>query len=289
MHKSIKIGIGVIKAMLAIIASIIIIRLCFFDIFRIPGASMQNALKHRDHIIINKTFYGGIFSGLLPGNKQPAPNDLFVFKNNHQYVVKRCIALPGTAVEIINDIVLVNGRPVQEPLTIRHYYKIWFNNYTSLNKALDECQINIFKDHFKKYATCIAAYLDNSEKSNMLKKQGIDSITLFSINNELPPDTPDSLYEIQNLQPLVLPYRGMTIKADTATVNAYANILTSCEGIKLEQRGSYFLFNGIPVQQYVFKNDYYFFMGDNRDNSFDSRYFGPIPGKRLTGKVIARF
>jgi signal peptidase I len=31
----------------------------------------------------------------------------------------------------------------------------------------------------------------------------------------------------------------------------------------------------------------YFLMGDNRDNSLDSRTFGPISGERILGKVVA--
>jgi signal peptidase I len=31
----------------------------------------------------------------------------------------------------------------------------------------------------------------------------------------------------------------------------------------------------------------YFMMGDNRDNSFDSRYFGAVPRNRIVGRATA--
>lgn len=40
---------------------------------------------------------------------------------------------------------------------------------------------------------------------------------------------------------------------------------------------------------YTVPEDCYFFMGDNRNNSYDCRFFGAIPGEQVVGKVLFHF
>ena len=46
------------------------------------------------------------------------------------------------------------------------------------------------------------------------------------------------------------------------------------------------MIDGKAVEKYTFRQDYYFMMGDNRNNSLDSRYWGFVPEDHIVGKPL---
>ncbi|MBW6484429.1 MAG: signal peptidase I, partial [Vicingaceae bacterium] len=57
------------------------------------------------------------------------------------------------------------------------------------------------------------------------------------------------------------------------------------EKIKLEEKDGLYYLGEEPATRYVFRQNYYFMLGDNRTNSNDSRYWGFVPEENIVGKA----
>ena len=93
--------------------------------FQIPTESMENSLLIGDHLTVN-TF---VFNGMSEWEKNILPQrdvrrgDVVVFKfprDIRQDFIKRCVGMPGDRLEIIDDQVYINDKPLDEQYT---YYK----------------------------------------------------------------------------------------------------------------------------------------------------------------------
>ncbi len=88
--------------------------------FRIPSGSMEDTLLVGDFLLVNKFIYGAKipFTNVrLPEIREPKRGDIIVFRHptERKDFIKRCIGLPGDTLEIRDDIVYINGEPLDEP------------------------------------------------------------------------------------------------------------------------------------------------------------------------------
>ena len=102
--------------------------------FRIPTASMEDTLLVGDFLLVNKFIYGSKipFTNIkLPRVRDPKRKDVIVFEHptEHKDYIKRCIGLPGEVVEMRNDVVYINGQPLDEPYKRLDSYVGPMSNY----------------------------------------------------------------------------------------------------------------------------------------------------------------
>ncbi|MBV6443929.1 MAG: Signal peptidase I [Ignavibacteriaceae bacterium] len=84
--------------------------------------------------------------------------------------------------------------------------------------------------------------------------------------------------------PLYVPKKGDTLQMNISNFLQWEGIIRKEQGdTSLVILGDKFFLNGKPLNHYITENDYYFVLGDNRDNSLDSRYWGYVPYDYLIG------
>lgn len=107
---------------MVVIAVVMIIRATFVEGMLIPTQSMESTVLIGDAILFNRFIYGVkipyLNTTLIPG-KMPKVGNIVAFKSplDKKNLIKRCIALEGDTVQIINKKVYVNGKMRYESYT----------------------------------------------------------------------------------------------------------------------------------------------------------------------------
>ncbi len=109
-----------IRSILIALVLALLTRATVVQAFRIPTTSMEDTLLRGDFLLANKFIYGAKipFTDIrLPKIREPKRGDIIVFRHptEKKDFIKRCIGVPGDTIEIRNDIVYVNGKPLDEP------------------------------------------------------------------------------------------------------------------------------------------------------------------------------
>jgi signal peptidase I len=116
-----------------------------------------------------------------------------------------------------------------------------------------------------------------------------------SLSDPIGLESPDifpksSHWNSDNYGPLKIPSAGDEIVLSVDNIDQWETIIDREFGKKaIGIENSKIFLNGVETEKYVVKKDYYFFIGDNRDNSFDSRHWGFVPREKIIGKPLITF
>lgn len=296
-----------------------ILRVFLFGSYKIPTPSMEKTLMTGDLLIVSNIAYGPrtpmaicfpFVQGLcvpgiklpytrLPGLKEVERNDIFVFnvpfevkpisqKTNY---IKRAVAIPGDTLTIKDKILYINGEREQEHEGLQRFYVVKMQDRVRLSDAKMESVggqligytaqntyvVNMSMDvaeMVESWAEVDTMYL-NVMPEGAVERNYVQSDGDFSraFNN------PDQIPEI------VIPFAGQEIELNDENWFIYKDIIERYERNELRRENGVIYINGEQTNRYIIQKDYYFGMGDNRDNSQDSRFWGFIPEDHIIGKA----
>ncbi len=221
--------------------------------FLVPTGSMENEVMTGDFLMVNKFIYGAS----TPRN-----------------IMFTDIRLPWTTLPGFKDVqrgdVIVFEFPGMREEVKPDAFTFYLKRCMAL--AGDTLQIK----NRVVYVNGIAAPIPKNMKFNMMRV--------------LPPSyeddrtfPPTSMYNEDNYGPIVIPKKGMTMTITPENFKMW-EIFIKRDGHapELSSDGTVTI-DGTVTNTYIVEKDYLFGMGDNRDNSLDSRFWGFIPRENVVG------
>lgn len=294
----------------------LIIRALFLEAFRIPTPSMESTLLAGDFILVSKVHYGartpmtiGVpFTSIhipgwqlpwfrLPGFMTVKRGDILVFnypvedkpvsrKTNY---IKRAVAIAGDTLGIQNNTLYINGQEEEAFETREQHYEV------EVRSRLRLSQTKVRNAGGEIITSSGERYLINMTRSVA------DEMSRWPEINRLQPHVMPASHNLFRRQPFsfakafesnyhhmpdfVIPFKGQEITLTEDNWYLYKDVITRYENNDAQREDTLFVINGTPTQKYTVQQNYYFMVGDSRDNSEDSRFWGFVPEDHIVGRA----
>ncbi len=286
-------------ALLILIA--LLLKVTIVEAYIVPTGSMENTIMTGDFLIGNRFVYGmrtpdwigipytdkgfDIPFARFPMFREPEQADVIIFKYPrdpyHKYV-KRLIALPGDTLEIKSRKVFVNNVEFTLPEN---------GKYIAPELPEDFKQRDIFlRTHGNKdnFSAVVLPKKDDiiplNEKTDWLYVVPL----MIMDGHDVTLESGSRTYELTNIDQNDL-YRRKESMEVFEDYYPSGNKLTPWSTAINDDIWQYLKIDGTPINElesYIVKQNYYWAMGDNRDDSLDSRYWGFVPECNLLGSAL---
>ena len=163
---------------------------------------------------------------------------------------------------------------------------------TTSDEGVPKWIINGYRLDIKEISTKIRkANITDEIAAKLRKDSEVDSVVKVinpkgNKGNNMFPQTTNLSWNTDNYGPIYIPKKGTTVPLNMNSIPFYERIIGDYENNELEVIGEHIFVNGKKSTSYTFKQDYYWMMGDNRQNSLDARSWGYVPFDHVVGKPV---
>ena len=303
-----------VKAAVWAVGIILFVKHFIFHWTVIESTSMRPTLQPGDMVVVNHLTYGGrapqsilaipftdwYINWSLPYLRMPGTGvlergDLLVFndpseaqKPNDRKTpqIKRIIGLPGDTISIIDDLVICNGEEEARKDYQSYNFLVQFGGEFSPGALLDS--LNVMEGQAMPDGAHFVLNLDSSSYYALTKHAKVLDIRRWtSPHHETAgllylPSTSDQPQSLHNFGPVYIPRAGDTLHLNNCSASDLT-FISRYENPSFEHSGEGWKLDGEIITSYVVELDYFFVLGDNRHNSTDSRFWGPLPEDHILG------